>query len=74
MGHMVLGMRTTVLMTVFRLTTIRLHIASKQYAWRINLQKNIMAAATYVPEALKLTTVTSSDQLPTICENSFLRA
>jgi hypothetical protein len=67
---MVLGMRTTVLMTVFRLTSIRLHIASKQYAWRIHLQKNVMVAPTYVPGALKLTTLASSDQLPTVCENS----
>ena len=53
---MVLGMQTTVLMAVFRLTIIRLHFASKQYAWRIRLRENIMAVATYMSEALKHTT------------------
>jgi hypothetical protein len=44
----VLGMQTTVLMTMFRLTTIRLLFASKQYAWRIHLKENIMVVATYI--------------------------
>jgi len=52
---MVLGMQTTVLMTMFRLTTIRLYFASKQCAWRIHLQENIMVVATYMPEELKHT-------------------
>jgi len=52
----VLGVQTTVLMAVFRLTIIRLHFVSKQYAWRIRLRENIMAVATYMPEALKHTT------------------
>ena len=63
-------MKTTVLMTMFRLTVIPLHFASKQYAWRIHLQENIMAVATYMPEVLKHT-FTSSGQLPTICESFF---
>jgi hypothetical protein len=59
-------------MTMFRLITIRLHFSSKQYAWRIHLQENIMSLTTYVhmPEALEQTTFTSSGQLPTICGHS----
>jgi hypothetical protein len=45
-------------------------LIQKQYVCRIHLQENIMAVATYMPEALKHTTFTSSGQLPTICGHS----
>jgi len=46
--------------TKFRLTTVCLRSASKQYPWHIHLRKNIMDAATYMPVAMKQhTSVTS---------------